>query len=193
MRKKNHDRDYFDYLEDEHKVVDAFDEVCKHFGIETDEFYLNKESFRIVPTKTDNEKFATMMKKTNYGEFKKNSEPCKMWLSLTKDIEHFQKPKLFFYFDLLGHRWKERLFHIGEKLYCSIESDGDICCPDFVTELKAKSAEELQKELVSAKKELFNLRFQQATGNLEKPSRIRDLRHTVARMKTVLKEREVNE
>ena len=41
--------------------------------------------------------------------------------------------------------------------------------------------------------ELFNLRFQQATGNLEKPSRIRDLRHTVARMKTVLKEREINE
>ena len=44
-----------------------------------------------------------------------------------------------------------------------------------------------------AKEELFNLRFQQATGNLEKPSRIRDLRHTVARMKTVLKEREINE
>ena len=130
-------RDYFDYLEDKHKVVDAFDEVCKHFGIETDEFYLNKKSFRIVPTKTDNEKFATMMKKTNYGEFKKNSEPCKMWLSLTKDIEHFQKPELLFYFDLLGYRWKERLFHIGEKLYCSIESDGDISCPDFVTELKA--------------------------------------------------------
>ena len=43
------------------------------------------------------------------------------------------------------------------------------------------------------KEELFNLRFQQATGNLEKPSRIRDLRHTVARLKTVLKERETVE
>ena len=49
------------------------------------------------------------------------------------------------------------------------------------------------KKLFEAKQELFNLRFQQATGNLEKPSRIRDLRHTVARMKTVLKERESNE
>ena len=49
------------------------------------------------------------------------------------------------------------------------------------------------KKLVETKEELFNLRFQQATGNLEKPSRIRDLRHTVARMKTVLKERETNE
>ena len=55
------------------------------------------------------------------------------------------------------------------------------------------STEEINKKLVEAKEELFNLRFQQATGNLEKPSRIRDLRHTVARMKTVLKEREINE
>ena len=46
---------------------------------------------------------------------------------------------------------------------------------------------------MKTKKELFNLRFQQATGNLEKPSRLRDLRHTVARMKTVLKERENQE
>ena len=49
------------------------------------------------------------------------------------------------------------------------------------------------KKLVETKEELFNLRFQQATGTLEKPSRIRDLRHTVARMKTVLREREDNE
>ena len=46
------------------------------------------------------------------------------------------------------------------------------------------------EKLKESKEELFNLRFQQATGNLEKPSRIRELRHTVARLKTVLKERE---
>ena len=62
-----------------------------------------------------------------------------------------------------------------------------------VKEIRELSTEEIQANLVETKKELFNLRFQQATGNLEKPSRIRDLRHTVARMKTVLKEREVNE
>ena len=56
-----------------------------------------------------------------------------------------------------------------------------------VAEIRELSTEEIQKKLVETKKELFNLRFQQATGNLEKPSRIRDLRHTVARMKTVLK------
>ena len=60
-----------------------------------------------------------------------------------------------------------------------------------VKEIRELSTEEIQKKLVETKKELFNLRFQQATGNLEKPSRIRDLRHTVARMKTVLKERQV--
>ena len=57
-------------------------------------------------------------------------------------------------------------------------------------ELRDLSTEEIQKKIEDYKAELFNLRFQQATGSLEKPSRIRELRHTVARMKTVLKERE---
>ena len=61
-----------------------------------------------------------------------------------------------------------------------------------VKEIRELSTEEINKKLVETKEELFNLRFQQATGNLEKPSRIKDLRHTVARMKTVLKERETS-
>ena len=62
-----------------------------------------------------------------------------------------------------------------------------------VNEIREMSTEEINKKLVEVKQELFNLRFQQATGSLEKPSRIRELRHTVARMKTVLKEREMSE
>ena len=62
-----------------------------------------------------------------------------------------------------------------------------------VKEIRELTTEEINAKLFETKQELFNLRFQQATGNLEKPSRIRDLRHTVARMKTVLKERESNE
>ena len=62
-----------------------------------------------------------------------------------------------------------------------------------VKEIRELSTEDINTKLFEAKQELFNLRLQQATGNLEKPSRIRDLRHTVARMKTVLKERESNE
>lgn len=58
-----------------------------------------------------------------------------------------------------------------------------------VNEIRNLTTEEINAKLVETKQELFNLRMQQATGNLEKPSRIRDLRHTVARMKTVLKER----
>ena len=61
-----------------------------------------------------------------------------------------------------------------------------------VKEIRELSTEEINKRLVETKEELFNLRFQQANGTLEKPSRIRDLRHTVARMKTVLKEREMS-
>ena len=60
-------------------------------------------------------------------------------------------------------------------------------------EIRELSNEEILSKIEEAKEELFNLRFQQATGTLEKPSRIRDLRHTVARMKTVLREREDNE
>ena len=61
-----------------------------------------------------------------------------------------------------------------------------------VNEIRELSTEDIQNKLVEIKEELFNLRFQQATSNLEKPSRIRELRHTVARLKTVLKEREAN-
>ena len=62
-----------------------------------------------------------------------------------------------------------------------------------VKEIRELSTEDINAKLKETKEELFNLCFQQATGNLEKPSRIRDLRHTVARLKTVLKERETDE
>ena len=62
-----------------------------------------------------------------------------------------------------------------------------------VKEIRELSTEEINKKLVETKEELFNLRFQQATGSLEKPSRIRELRHEVARLKTVLREREIEE
>lgn len=62
-----------------------------------------------------------------------------------------------------------------------------------ISEIRELSNEEINAKLKESKEELFNLRFQQATGNLEKPSHIRDLRHTVARLKTVLRERELKE
>ena len=62
-----------------------------------------------------------------------------------------------------------------------------------VDEIRELSNDEINTKLKEMKEELFNLRFQQATGNLEKPSRIRELRHTVARLKTVLQERKMKE
>lgn len=59
-----------------------------------------------------------------------------------------------------------------------------------VKEIRELTTEQINAKIKESKEELLNLRFQQATGSLEKPSRIRDLRHTVARCKTVLKERE---
>ena len=59
----------------------------------------------------------------------------------------------------------------------------------YVEDLKVKTASELQGELVAAKKELFNLRFQNATNQLENTSRIREVRRNIARIQTVITEK----
>ena len=59
----------------------------------------------------------------------------------------------------------------------------------FVEGLKGKTAAELQEELVAAKKELFNLRFQNATNQLENTSRIKEVRKNIARIQTVITEK----
>ena len=58
----------------------------------------------------------------------------------------------------------------------------------FVEDLKAKSVAELNEELVAAKKELFNLRFQNATNQLDNTSRIKEVRKNIARIQTVITE-----
>ena len=56
----------------------------------------------------------------------------------------------------------------------------------YVEDLRTKSAAELNDELVAAKKELFNLRFQNATNQLENTSRIKEVRKNIARIQTVI-------
>ncbi len=58
-----------------------------------------------------------------------------------------------------------------------------------VGDVRAKSADELQEMLVGLRKEQFNLRFQRATGQLEAVGRIKEVRRTIARVKTVMAER----
>ena len=60
---------------------------------------------------------------------------------------------------------------------------------DFVEELKTKSVDELNIDLVDAKKELFNLKFQNATNQLENTSRIKEVRRNIARIQTVIAEK----
>ena len=59
----------------------------------------------------------------------------------------------------------------------------------YVENLKAKSAAELKEELVSAKKELFNLRFQNATSQLDNTARISEVRKNIARIETVINQK----
>ena len=56
----------------------------------------------------------------------------------------------------------------------------------FVEDLKTKSTEQLQDELVAAKKELFNLKFQNATNQLDNTARIKEVRRNIARIQTVI-------
>ncbi|MDD5835672.1 MAG: 50S ribosomal protein L29 [bacterium] len=62
-----------------------------------------------------------------------------------------------------------------------------------VNELRKLTNEDLANKITESKKELLDLRFKQSTGSLEKPSKIHELRKDVARMKTILRERELSE
>ena len=56
-------------------------------------------------------------------------------------------------------------------------------------ELRAKSAEDLEGELLGLSREAFNLRMQQGTGQLSRPNQMKDVRRNIARVKTILNER----
>ncbi|MBR2684843.1 MAG: 50S ribosomal protein L29 [Erysipelotrichaceae bacterium] len=62
-----------------------------------------------------------------------------------------------------------------------------------INEIREKNNEELLKEIDSLKQELFTLRFQQATGQLTNSARMKDIKKTIARIKTVMTERELSQ
>ncbi len=59
-------------------------------------------------------------------------------------------------------------------------------------DVRELTAEELERKLDDLKEELFNLRFQLATGQLDNPMRVRDVRKDIARVKTIIRERDLN-
>ena len=65
----------------------------------------------------------------------------------------------------------------------------DFCAEEYNKDLKTKSMDELNTELVAAKRELFNLRFQNATNQLENTSRIKEVRKNIARIQTIIAEK----
>lgn len=60
----------------------------------------------------------------------------------------------------------------------------------YLEELKSQSVADLNAQLVEAKKELFNLRFQNATNQLDNTSRIKEVRKNIARIQTIITEKE---
>ena len=63
----------------------------------------------------------------------------------------------------------------------------------YLESLRTKSGNELQEELTSAKKELFNLRFQNATDQLDNTARIKEVRRNIARIQTVIAQQSAKE
>ena len=61
---------------------------------------------------------------------------------------------------------------------------------DTMTKIRALSIEEINEKIAELKEELFNLKFQAALGNLEKPARMNEIKRTIARMKTVITEKQ---
>ena len=61
-----------------------------------------------------------------------------------------------------------------------------------INEIRKLSSEEIKKQIVSKKEELFTKRMQASSGTLEKPVELRRLRREIARMKTILREREMD-
>ena len=61
-----------------------------------------------------------------------------------------------------------------------------------IAEIRKLTTEDLSKKLEENKKELFNLKFAASAGSLEKPHKIKELRHEVAKIKTVIRERELS-
>ena len=62
----------------------------------------------------------------------------------------------------------------------------------YLTDLRSKSADELKSELIAAKKELFNLRFQNATNQLDNTGRIKEVRKNIARIQTIMTEKAIS-
>lgn len=61
-----------------------------------------------------------------------------------------------------------------------------------LNEIRTNSTEDLQGRLMDLKKELFNLRFQLSTGQLENPTRIKEVKKSIAQIKTVMREQEIS-
>ena len=129
--------DYFLWKEGQKKIKEAVKAVCKTFGIETKEFYMTQDRFSIVPTENDFKKYASVMKKSSYGEFKKTSAVSRMWVERVKDIEYFHKPRLFGYIHFNAYQWSENLFDIDGVLYGLLKDVNEVNLPDFVVEIKA--------------------------------------------------------
>ena len=136
-------KQYFDYRDMAHKVNELFKQFAKDNGIETNEYYQNTNRLAIVPTQRDRIKFKGMFVANSDTDFKKTTPICKSWVKLCKEhnLKTPRKPCLQWdtNCNLNSYSTGSRLFHIGEKVYGSIDNkcDANIELTDEFVEMKA--------------------------------------------------------
>lgn len=134
---------YFDFLDMSDKVNELFKQFVKENNIETKQYYQNTERLSIIPTEKDKIAFKGMFVQNSNTAFKKTTPICKSWVSLCKEhgLKTPRKPNLLWDSSckLGSYSVGSRLFHIGEKLYGSIDNkcDANIKLTDDFVEMKA--------------------------------------------------------
>ena len=143
--KQNSDfyKKYFDFVNMSDKVNELFKKFAKDNDIETKEYYQNTERLIIIPTQADIIKFKGMFVQNSDTDFKKTAPICKSWVNLCKEngLTSPRKPTLLWDSSckLGSYSTSSRLFHIGEKVYGSIDNkcNADIKLTDEFIEMKA--------------------------------------------------------
>lgn len=134
---------YFAFVDSSAKLNELFREFSADNGIETKTYYQTTERLAIEPTERDKFRFRGLFKQNSNTDFKKTSKISKKWVTLCKErgVTTPRKPNLLWDSDcnIGSYNIGSRLFHIGEKLYGSINNkcEANIELTDDFIEMKA--------------------------------------------------------
>jgi hypothetical protein len=151
---------YFQYLGDLKINREVFDRFCKEIDIESGSYLPSKDWLIIVPSEKDKDKFVNQFTQEYFDgggrQFKKRSVIGQEWTRAMRDVKAARRPGYFRWVDLVG-RYTERIFHIGEIIYGSLNAECTFHLHDCMEEIKASEfyriIEEYNESIKSKKAE----------------------------------------